>query len=192
MSKTKILAFSGSNRKASFNQKLVTVAAEGAMAAGADVTIIHLADYDVPLYNADLEAGQGIPDAALAFKALLMAHDGFLIASPEYNGMFTPVLKNMLDWASRKQHLDEAPLSAFRGKYAAIMATSPGALGGVRGLMFLRILLSNLGVNVLAEQQAVPFATKGWDDDALKDDAQQQAILRLGQQLVSALGADTR
>jgi len=192
MSKTKILAFSGSNRKASFNQRLVTVAAEGAMAAGADVTIIHLADYDVPLYNADQEAEQGIPDAALAFKALLMDHDGFLIASPEYNGMFTPVLKNMLDWASRKQQANEAPLLAFRGKYAAIMATSPGALGGVRGLMFLRILLSNLGVNVLAEQQAVPFAAKGWDGDVMKDDTQRQAILRLGQQLVLALGADTR
>jgi len=192
MSKTKILAFSGSNRKTSFNQKLVTVAAEGAMAAGAGVTIIHLADYDVPLYNADLEAEQGIPDAALAFKALLMAHDGFLIASPEYNGMFTPVLKNMLDWASRKQLADEAPLLAFRGKLAAIMATSPGALGGVRGLMVLRILLSNLGVNVLAEQQAVPFAMKCWDGDVMKDDPQRQAILRLGQQLVSTLGADAR
>jgi len=121
-----------------------------------------------------------------------MAHDGFLIASPEYNGMFTPVLKNMLDWASRKQLADEAPLLAFRGKLAAIMATSPGALGGVRGLMVLRILLSNLGVNVLAEQQAVPFAMKCWDGDVMKDDPQRQAILRLGQQLVSTLGADAR
>ncbi len=185
--KPKILAFSGSNRKASFNQRLVAIAAEAASQAGAEVSIVSLRDYDAPLYNAELEAESGIPEAALEFKRLLTAHQGFLIASPEYNGFFTPALKNMLDWASRKQPADEKPLSAFRGKYAAIMATSPGALGGVRGLMMLRLQLSHLGVNVLAAQQAVPFANKVWQGDGCADPAQQQTIEDLGRQLVSVL-----
>jgi NAD(P)H-dependent FMN reductase len=185
--KPKILAFSGSNRKASFNQRLVTIAAEAASQAGAAVKIVSLCDYDAPLYSAELEAEQGIPEAALEFKQLLTAHQGFLIASPEYNGFFTPALKNILDWASRQQQSDEKPLSAFRGKSAVIMATSPGALGGVRGLMMLRLQLANLGVNVLAAQQAVPFANKVWQADGFADLAQQQIIEDLGRQLVAVL-----
>ena len=181
----KILAFSGSNRKDSFNQRLVRIAAEAASQAGAEVRIVCLRDFDVPLYNADLENEQGIPEAALAFKQLLTAHDAFLIASPEYNGFFTPALKNILDWASRKQQPDEEPLSAFRGKFAAIMSTSPGALGGVRGLMMLRLQLSNLGVNVLANQQAAPFANKVWQGEEFADVEKRQTIEDLGRQLVS-------
>ena len=97
----KILAFSGSARKSSFNQKLVTIAAEGANAAGADITLINLADYPMPMFDEDLEASEGMPAAARAFKQLLIDHDGLLIASPEYNSAFSPLLKNAIDWATR-------------------------------------------------------------------------------------------
>ena len=97
----KILAFSGSARKSSFNQKLVAIAAEGASAAGADITLINLADYPMPMFDEDLEASEGMPAAARAFKQLLIDHDGLLIASPEYNSAFSPLLKNAIDWATR-------------------------------------------------------------------------------------------
>lgn len=185
-SKPKILAFSGSARKNSFNQRLVKIAAQGAEQAGAEVMVINLADFPMPIFNQDDEAEHGIPDAAHAFKNLLIEHDGFLIASPEYNSAFSPLLKNAIDWASRREG-DEAPLLAYRGKVAAIMAASPGALGGLRGLVFLRLLLSNIGVTVLPEQQAIVQADKALHPDGYLNDAQlQAAVLNLGARLADA------
>ena len=187
MSKDKILAFSGSARKQSYNQQLVKIAAQGAEQAGAEVTVISLADYPMPIFNQDDEAERGIPEAARAFKQLLIAHDGFLIASPEYNSAFSPLLKNAIDWASRREG-DEAPLLAYRGKVAAIMAASPGALGGLRGLVFLRLMLGNIGVTVLPEQQAIMQADKSLHRDGSLNDAQlQAAVINLGSRLAEVL-----
>jgi len=181
----KLLAFSGSSRKESFNTRLVTIAADGAAAAGADVTRINLGDFPMPLFNQDLEASAGMPEVAREFKNLMIEHDGFLIASPEYNSAFSPLLKNSLDWASRSEAKDELPLLAFRGKVASLMAASPGALGGLRGLVFLRMLLGNLGVIVLPDQLAVREAYKAFSDDgSLVDEIQQQAIRDLGAKTV--------
>ncbi|MGR9085489.1 MAG: NADPH-dependent FMN reductase [Gammaproteobacteria bacterium] len=185
---TKILAFSGSARKDSFNQRLVKNAAAGAEKAGAQVTLINLGDFPMPLFNQDEEAEFGMPKAAREFKRLLIDHDGFLIASPEYNSAFSPLLKNAVDWASRKETGSEAPLLAYRGKLAVIMAASPGALGGLRGLVFLRLLLSNIGVNVLASQQAVSQADRAFQHDGRLIDANMQATIEgLGMELASTL-----
>jgi NAD(P)H-dependent FMN reductase len=181
---SKILAFAGSSRKDSFNKKLVKIAALGAESAGATVTFIDLADYPMPLFNQDLESEQGMPEKAHEFKNLLIKHDGFLIASPEYSSTFSPLLKNIIDWASRAESKDEPPLVAYKGKVAAIMATSPGTLGGLRGLVFLRMLLGNIGVTVIPDQIAVPHAMKAFTDDgSLIDKKQQQAIIDLGTKL---------
>lgn len=150
----KLLAFSGSLRKQSFNQSIVIAAAEGAKAAGCEVTVVHLSDFAAPLFSEDDEAASGMPEAALALKTLMMAADGFLIASPEYNSSYSAALKNAIDWASRMQE-GEKPLQAFRGKTATIMAASPGALGGMRGLVTLRMLLGNIGIHVHPTQQAI-------------------------------------
>lgn len=187
MIKPKILAFSGSARKNSYNQQLVEIAAQGAEQTGAEVTVINLADFPMPIFNQDDEAEHGLPEAARAFKQLLIAHDGFLIASPEYNSAFSPLLKNAIDWASRREG-DEASLLAYRGKAAAIMAASPGALGGLRGLVFLRLLLSNIGVTVLPEQQAVVQADKAIHADGYLNDAQlQAAVINLGIRLTDVV-----
>jgi chromate reductase len=183
----KILAFSGSTRKESYNQKLVQIAAQGAQQAGAEVTVINLADYPMPIFNQDLETAEGMPKPARAFKELLIAYDGFLIASPEYNSAFSPVLKNAIDWASRRE-ADEAPLLAFRGKIAVIMAASPGALGGIRGLVFLRMLLANIGMVVLPEQFALAHADKSFHDNGhLLEDSKQDSALKLGASLAQYL-----
>jgi len=187
MSKPKILAFSGSARKNSFNQRLVKIAAQGAEQAGAEVTVVNLADFPMPIFNQDDEAERGLPEAARAFKQLLIAHDGFLIASPEYNSAFSPLLKNAIDWASRREG-EETPLLAYRGKVAAIMAASPGALGGLRGLVFLRLLLSNIGVTVLPEQQAIVQADKALHPDGYLNDPQAQAaVVTIGGRLTEVL-----
>jgi len=185
---SKILAFSGSSRRGSLNTKLVSIAATAAMEQGADVTVIHLGDYPMPIYNADLESQHGLPEYAVKFKQLLIDHDGVLIASPEYNSAFSPLLKNAIDWASRKQTDEESPLLAFRGKFAAIMAASPGALGGLRGLVFLRMLLANIGMIVLPEQQAIPSAHQAFNQDgSLSNPQQHQAVCNLGIKLVEIL-----
>ncbi|MEW8624719.1 MAG: NAD(P)H-dependent oxidoreductase [Candidatus Thiodiazotropha sp.] len=185
----RILAFAGSSRRDSFNKRLLKIAASGAEAAGADVTRIDLADYPMPLFNQDLESEQGIPENALKFKRLLIDHDAFIIASPEYNSAFTPLLKNVIDWASRAESDDEPPLMAFQGKTAVILAASPGALGGLRGLVFLRMLLANIGVTVLPEQQAIPQAFKAFNEDgSLVDDRKQQSVMALGKKLAVTVG----
>ncbi len=183
----KILAFSGSARTESYNQKLVQIAAQGAQQAGAKVTVINLADYPMPIFSQNLEMAEGMPKPARAFKELLIEHDGFLIASPEYNSAFSPLLKNAIDWASRREG-DELPLLAFRGKIAVIMAASPGALGGMRGLVFLRMLLANIGMVVLPDQLAVAHADKAFHTDGhLLDESKQETTLKLGMTLAQHL-----
>ena len=110
MSNVKILAFAGSTRTESFNKKLVKIAVEGARAAGAEVTLIDLRDFPMPLYDGDLEAASGLPENAKKVKQLMISHHGFLISAPEYNSSITAVLKNTFDWVSRPETDDEPPL----------------------------------------------------------------------------------
>ncbi len=150
----KLLAFCGSTRRQSFNQAILNVAVQGAEEAGAQVTVVSLADYAMPIFNQDEEAEQGIPERAQAFKELMVSHDGFLIASPEYNSSYPALLKNALDWASRAAE-GEPMMQAYRGKTAGIMAASAGGLGGLRVLVALRMLLENVGVLVHPNQKAI-------------------------------------
>lgn len=180
----KILAFAGSTRKESFNKRLVSIAADGARKVGAEVTAIDLAEYPLPLFNQDLEESNGMPENASKLKQLFVESDGLLIASPEYNSSVTGVLKNTIDWVSRPTG-DEEPmaLTAFSGKLAMLMAASPGGLGGLRGLVHLRAILSNLGVTVLPGEVAISKAHEAFEEDTLKDDRKQQQIRELGEKL---------
>lgn len=187
MSRPRILAFSGSGRKQSWNQMLVRAAAAGATAADADVSVINLADFDLPLFDEDLEAGQGTPDSASRLKQLFLEHDGLLISAPEYNSSITPLLKNAIDWVSRPVK-GEPRLAAYQGKVAALMATSPGALGGLRGLVHVRSILSSIGVLVLPDQIAVPKAHEAFGSNGeLQDPKQREGIEGLGSQLADTI-----
>lgn len=181
MSKPKLLAFSGSARKGSFNQTLVEIAAQGATASGADVQILNLGDYGLPVFNQDFESESGIPEGAIELKELFKASNGFLISSPEYNSSLTALLKNTIDWISRPVD-GEAPLEAFTGKVAGLMAASPGGLGGLRGLVHLRAILQNINVMVVPNQMAISSAHDAFDSDGnLKNEKQQSAILKIGE-----------
>ena len=176
----KILAFAGSTRIDSYNKTLVKIAAAGAKSAGADVTYIDLRDLPMPIFDQDLEAQDGAPATVKQFKELLIAHDGLLIASPEYNSSVSGLLKNAIDWASRPA-LGEAPLACFTDKVAVIMSASPGGFGGLRGLVALRSILGNIRVLVLPDQVAIAQAHTAFNPDGtLKDPQQQAAIEGLG------------
>lgn len=183
----KILAFAGSLRKDSYNKKLALVAAKAAEDAGAAVTYIDLADYPMPIFNEDDEAEAGMPEQAKAFKKLLIQHDGFVIACPEYNGSVTAVLKNAIDWASRREAEEDA-LLAFSGKTVSLMAASPGGLGGLRGLVHARAIFNNLGCLVLPEQKAVSQAYAAFNEDGtLVKKLEQLAIQNQGSKLTEML-----
>lgn len=181
----KILAFAGSLRSGSFNRKLVRIAAEGARAAGAEVTEIDLRDIPMPLYDGDIEREQGLPPNAKLFKRLLIEHKGILISSPEYNTAITAVLKNAIDWASRPEP-GESPLVAFKGKVGGLMSASPGNFGGVRSLAMVRAILSHLGVIVVPTQLGIARANDAFDAEGnLKDDRQRDTIRSIGAEVVS-------
>lgn len=187
MGAPKILALAGSTRTESWNKKLIRVAAETARQAGGDVTLIDLRDYPMPLYDGDLEAKNGLPAHAQRLQQLFIDHAGLLFASPEYNSAISGTFKNALDWVSRPAP-GVADLAGFAGKTAALLSASPGALGGLRGLVHLRALLGNIGVLVIPQQLAVPRAHEAFHPDGtLKDPKQLQRVAGVTQALVALL-----
>lgn len=176
----KILALSGSTREGSYNTKLVQAAAEGARKAGAEVTYLALRDLDLPMFDEDLEKSKGLPERGRRLKEAMRASHGLLIASPEYNSSISGVLKNAIDWASRPEP-GQPPLSAFNGKVAGLLAASPGALGGLRGLTHLRAILGNINVIVLPGQFALSKAAEAFaEDGTLKDAKAAETVAKIG------------
>ena len=162
----KLLVFAGSTRQQSFNRQLAGNAVDVARRAGADVTHIELADFDIPLYNADLET-QGTPSDVIRLKQLMFDHPAWIICSPEYNGSYTALLKNTIDWASSpvKNHPDwRDGTKPFAGKVVGLLSASPGALGGLRSLSHLNPLLVNLQCWVAPQQFALSNAAQAFDD----------------------------
>ncbi len=185
----KLLAFDGSGRTDSLNGKLLDLVVAAAKSKGATVTRINLRDFHLPLYELDGEIANGLPAAAVELKKLFNEHHGLLIASPEHNGAPTALLKNVIDWVSRK-HGDEKPLQGFKGKVVGLISGSPGKLGGLRGLYQLNTILFGLGTLVLPEVVAVGFSGEAFDDKgALKNDADKGAVETLATRVVSVTKA---
>ncbi len=160
-----LLVFAGSTRAQSHNRRLAQAAADIARAAGAPVTHIELADFDLPIYNADLEA-RGTPAAAIRLKELFHAHPAWVICSPEYNGSYTGLLKNTIDWVSSpvKDHAEwSSGLKPFTGKVVGLLSASPGAMGGLRSLSHLSPLLLNLQCWLTPRQFALARAGEAFD-----------------------------
>ena len=154
-----------------------------AEAQGAEVTVLDLRELALPIYDGDLEAASGLPEGARRLKELMRAHDGFLIASPEYNSGVSGALKNAIDWASRPDQGN--PHSPFAHKTCALLSASPGSLGGLRGLLMLRISLENLNVFVVPLQAAMPRAHEAFGEDGgLKDPRQHGLVEAVVIQLV--------
>lgn len=183
-----IVVFAGSAREDSFNKKLARQAALFAEQAGAKAEFIDLRDIPMPLFDQDLEERDGEHPNATTFKAALKKADGIIIASPEHNSTYSALLKNVIDWASRKRD-GEKPLECFSGKTAAIMSASPGGLGGLRGLTNLRALLASIGMIVMPNQIAISQAFDAFNEDGtIKDEAKAASVRAVTEALVSAAG----
>jgi NAD(P)H-dependent FMN reductase len=161
MTQAKILAFAGSARKDSWNRKVLEVAVAGARDAGAEVELVNLRDYPMPIYDADWHADHGVPEKMLELRKLMMAANGLLIASPEYNASITPLLKNTIDWLSQDVN-GEGGSAPFTGKIGGLMGASNGAFGTIRALPHVSYILSNLGVFMLPVV-AVPGVANTFD-----------------------------
>jgi chromate reductase, NAD(P)H dehydrogenase (quinone) len=167
----KILVIPGSLRRGSHNSRLAALASKELALAGANVTRITLADYQLPIYDADLAAESGPPADAVRLKQLVCAHHGVFIASPEYNASITPLLKNAIDWVSAVREGDEPFLAAYQDRVFALGAASPGLSGGMQSLIALRqVLAVGCRALVIADQVTIPNAREAFDaEDELKD-----------------------
>ena len=177
---TQLLIFAGSTRQQSFNRKLAHATAAIARDAGASVTLMELSDFDIPLYNADLEA-QGTPADVIRLKEILWQHPAWIICSPEYNGSYTGLLKNTIDWAS-------SPVAGhpvwtdvtrpFAGKVVGVLSASNGALGGLRSQSHLAPMLVNLGCWLAPRNYALARAASAFDEHGQLTDAAQREQVR--------------
>ena len=198
MYRSRLLALCGSARKDSLNRRALAVAIKGAKHAGAGVTFVEPRDFVMPLYDGDLEASEGLPEAAARLQKLFAEHDGVIIATPEYNGFFTPLLKNTLDWVSRPlpDGSGQPGTIHLRGKAAGLVTASPGALGGIRAMQHTRLYLSNLGLIVVPDQAAVPAANKVLGaDGSIADDRTRDMLESVGAavcNLANSIGRNTR
>jgi NAD(P)H-dependent FMN reductase len=161
----KILVLSGSIRTGSHNARLAALAAKELTLLDAEVTLISLAEFPLPLYDADLDARTGQPESAVKLKRMIQAHRGVFIASPEYSASVTPLLKNAIDWVSRVREKGDPTYAAFKHRIFAIASASTGQHGGLRSLMALRQILElGCGALVIPEQVAVPWADMAFDE----------------------------
>ncbi len=120
-----IIGLSGSLRRGSFNTLLLRAAIE-VQPAGTTIEIGSIRG--IPLYDADVEAAEGIPAVVQELKARITAADGLLISTPEYNNSIPGVLKNAVDWLSRP---DADIPRVFGGLPVAIIGATPGAGGTI-------------------------------------------------------------
>jgi len=162
MANPAILSFAGSTRKESFNRKLLAEAVAIAKQSGLDVNHIELADYPMPIMDEDLEAEHGQPANATAIRNMMLEADALLLACPEYNSAITPLMKNVIDWVSRKPG-GGGGLEPYENKKALLLGASPGRTGAKRALSGVRSILGNIGVEVFERDFSLPRAGDGFD-----------------------------
>ena len=170
----KLLLMAGSARQGALSGRLRDAAQRSAERAGASTSVLDLRALALPLYDGDLEAAQGVPAGAASLRDAIAAHDALLIATPEYNGFPTPLFINAFDWLSRLKD----GLATTAGKPVALVASSPGALGGLRSMNFLRQYLQMaFQMLVMPPQQAVGKAHEAFGPDGDLADARATATL---------------
>lgn len=186
---TRLLVFAGSARRASLNKRLAAAAAAHARTLGAEVTLVDLADHPLPLYDGDLEERDGVPAHVVTLQRMMLEHDAFVIACPEFNGSVTPLLKNVIDWTSRPSEAAK-PIQVTQGKVVGLLSASPGGWGGMRGLVHVRAILSGIGAHVVPGDASVPKAHEVLGEDGSIADERTRAFVHgLVERVVTTAGA---
>ncbi|KQT43053.1 NADPH-dependent FMN reductase [Aureimonas sp. Leaf454] len=181
----RILVIAGSLRSGSHNRRLANEAARLLTLTTAEVTLLDLADYALPIYDGDHEEAAGVPAAAVQLAERIEMQDGLLLVSPEYNASVSPLLKNAIDWTSRVRKIKGRPVQPFKELVVGLAAASPGRLGGLRGLQALRPICQSLGAEVLSAQVTLGDAATAFaEDGALTDDHARLALDRLVETLL--------
>src|SRR5690348_3088730 len=185
----KLLIFAGSTRQNSWNRKLAKVTTAMATASGAQVTHLELGDFDIPMYNADLEA-RGTPADVVRLKQLGYEHPAWIVCTPEYNASYPALVKNTLDWLSSPVKGDPVWNDDFRfsrGKVVGVLSASPGALGGLRSQSHLIPLLLNLQCWVVPHTFALGHAGTAFDaQERLADEASRRRVAAVIEQTLWA------
>ena len=182
----RIFVLAASLRKDSLNRKLAELAAGVVRAQGAEVDLASMHDFDVPLYDGDGEGENGIPAGAAAFRARLSAADGFIIASPEYNGSMPGIIKTLIDWTSRFRP------QPFDGTHGLLLSASPSLAGGNRGLWALRVPFEHMGARIFPDMFSLAMAHKAFGADGrLSDSALQGRFEKTLESYLSLVEAAT-
>lgn len=177
----KVLGFAGSLRTGSFNKKALRVALQGAKDAGAEIEELDLRELNIPLYDGDVEQKDGLPKSVKIFKKKIEEADALLIASPEYNNSMSGVLKNVIDWASRK---GEEGKNVFNDKPTVIITASPGRFGGLKAAIAFRPVARTLGMQLMNEEVQVANAGDVFDGDKIVNERVERQLKDLGKGLV--------
>ncbi|AVH54580.1 MULTISPECIES: NADPH-dependent FMN reductase [Streptomyces] len=183
----RILVFGAALRAESANARLASLVARLVSDTGATVDLAAMRDFDMPLYDGDVETAEGLPNGALALRDRLEQSDAFVISSPEYNGSIPGLLKNAIDWVSRVQP------QPFKTKHAMLVSASPSLVGGNRGLWALRVPLEHLGTRVYPDMFSLPNAYQAFaEDGTLADPGLQQRLTETVSAFLSLVEADVR
>lgn len=177
----KVLGFAGSLRTGSYNKKALRVVLEGAREAGAETEEIDLRELKISPYDGDVENSKGLPASVKKLKEKIDKADALLIASPEYNNSVSGVLKNVIDWASRK---GEEGTNVFKGKPAALITASTGRYGGLRAAMAFRPVARTLGILLMNQEVQVANAPDVFDGEKIVNERVERQLKELGKGLV--------
>ncbi|MER9182265.1 NADPH-dependent FMN reductase [Mesorhizobium sp. M0767] len=181
----KILVVAGSVRSGAYSGRTADVAQKELAMQGAEVTRISLADYPLPILDQDLEKEEGIPDNAFKFGRMIAAHDGLLIATPEYNGSIPPLLKNSIDWVSQLRKDGGRTFRPLAGKVAGLCSSSNGPFGGIRCINHLRAVLVRCRMEVVTPECSVPEGGNAFDDEGkFRDERLRQSMEHLCRTLI--------
>lgn len=159
-----IFLFAASLRTDSCNKKLIRVVNNFVTQQGHTADLAEFSEFDMPLYNADIQNQQGFPATMIKFIERLNKNDALIISSPEYNFSTPGTLKNLIDWVSR-----DTPMP-WKNKRILLMSASPSLVGGNRGLWQTRIPLECCGSHVYPDMFSLANAYDAFDAEGkLKD-----------------------
>jgi NAD(P)H-dependent FMN reductase len=166
---TTLLLLSGSQRRESFNTRLLQYLAQY-LDGRCIVDMIDPTQVDLPLFNQDLEDDPIIMGRVAMLHQRFSDSHGIIVACPEYNGQLTPFLKNIVDWVSRLSYIDNRFDNPFRDRPALLCSASTGWSGGAVSTPHARALFGYVGCLVIGETICIPNAHQAWLGDSYQFD----------------------